>query len=133
MAKKSCTICSDPEKKAVVDAMLLKHRSYKEIAKLTGIGRSSIGRHGLNCRVRHKAEVLKGKKFDHRTCNVFLEWPDNPGVYVRQEPPENFDARELRDTPSPQDLIIGIEFEPEVPERPDLPEPPPETVSTEQK
>jgi len=65
MANKACSICSAPNNAAeTVDALLSKKMPLKEIASLSGFGKSSVHRHSQKCWVKTKAVSHKEMKFD---------------------------------------------------------------------
>jgi hypothetical protein len=121
--KGQCTVCRDPELCEAVDRLLGQKVVFREIARLTGVHRSIVGRHSLSHYARRQAEKIKAGKFDYRKDLVFTEWVG--GTVTRQPVPHDFTGA-LRDTPAPNDVIVHVSFEAEVPPRPEKIEPTPE-------
>src|ERR1700730_4499258 len=83
--EKCCSICSKPDVREVIDALLAKRITMKEIARLTGCTKSSIGRHSLKCVIHFAAQKLKHRKVDHSSQRVLTARED--GRYFIQHDP----------------------------------------------
>jgi ribosomal protein S14 len=119
----TCSICSRPGARKIVDELLSRRVPLKQIAVQTGLKKSSIHRHSHSCVLRAAAEQLKNVKFRPQHDRVLVTWGN--GSYVVQSDPATPESNGTTVTVTglrSNDWVIEVCFAEAVPPR-EMPEP----------